>query len=175
MSSEAHSATIQPRPSENDKSEKAFAGQFDASQYDSALIAKWWNIRHSDGGVSQSAEPISQANGSDGVGAAKTADEGSIGAWSDGKPRIEHDGVKIDRLAPNGPADEAGVQVGDYILALNGIYVFTVEELTENMRRCRLGAKVQLRYRRRSTIYDTFIVIGSESVLRAQPLLKATQ
>jgi hypothetical protein len=170
---DAATAAIHLRASGNDKSGKTAAGELDTYQYGSAVTASWWNIRPA-GGVSQSAD-MSQANASAGMGVSKTTDEGSIGAWSDEKPRIKHDGVKIDRLRPNGPADEVGVQVGDYILALGGLYVFTVEELAENVHRCRLGDRVSLRYRRRSTIYDTFIVMGSQRVLDGQAVLKATQ
>jgi PDZ domain-containing secreted protein len=54
------------------------------------------------------------------------------------------------------------LEVGDAILAIDGIYLFTVEELTANVHRHKRGTKVSLRYRRRSSIQDTFIVIGTE-------------
>jgi S1-C subfamily serine protease len=68
--------------------------------------------------------------------------------------------VRIDRIASNGPAEQVGLQIGDYILALGGVYLFTVEELTNNIHRYKPGAQVSLRYRSRSTIYDTFVVMG---------------
>jgi PDZ domain len=144
-------AAISSTTAGNEKSRRGEPAEFDVFQRDSALIATWWNIKNPDGDAS-----MVQSN------------DVSIGAWSDEKPRVEHDGVKIDRLAPNGPADEAGVQVGDYILALGGIYVFTVEELAQNIRRYPPGAKVSLRYRRRSIIYDTFVLMSAEATLKSK-------
>jgi hypothetical protein len=144
-------ATISSSTAGNEESRRGEPAELDVFQHDTALIATWWNIKNPDGDAS-----LVQSN------------DVSIGAWSDEKPRVEHDGVKVDRLAPNGPADEAGVQVGDYILALGGIYVFTVEELAQNIHRHPPGAKVSLRYRRRSIIYDTFVVMGAEAALKAE-------
>jgi hypothetical protein len=131
--------------------------QFDAYRYDSALIAEWWNLREPDlRGSSQSADLKPLMNG-----LPSTAENSSIGAWCDEKPRIRHDGVRIDRIAPNGPADQAGLRIGDDILALDGIYLFTVEELMNKLPRYKPGTKVSLRYRRRSTIYDSFVILGA--------------
>jgi len=154
--------TINSSTAGNEKSRRGKPGGGDVFQHDSALIATWWNIKNPAGDAS-----MGQSNDSAGTEASRGAAV-SIGVWSDEKPRIEHDGVKIDRLAPNGPADEAGVQVGDYILALGGIYVFTVEELTQNMRRYPPGARVSLRYRRRSIIYDTSVVMRADAVLKSE-------
>jgi hypothetical protein len=46
--------------------------------------------------------------------------------------------------------------------------VFTAEELTNMMHRCKPGTKVSLRYRRYSTIYDTFVIIGNEMTRNGQ-------
>jgi len=140
--------------------------QYDAYRYDSALIAEWWNLPESDvRGSSESADhPKSLANGRP----LSTAEKGSIGAWCDEKPMIRHDGVRIDRIAPDGPADQAGLQIGDDILALDGIYLFTVEELMNEMHRYKPGTKVSLRYRRRSTIYDSFVIMGAEETQKPQ-------
>jgi predicted metalloprotease with PDZ domain len=75
---------------------------------------------------------------------------------------IRHDGVRIDRIAPDGPADQAGLRIGDDILALDGIYLFTVEELMNETHLYKPGAKLSVRYRRRSTIYESVIITGAE-------------
>ena len=85
----------------------------------------------------------------------------SIGAWSGQKPRIRRDGIVISGVAPGGPADDAGIQPGDFILAIDGHYVFTVEDLAQELRRFSAGSKVSVRYRRYSTIYDTYVVTGT--------------
>ena len=133
--------------------------QSDAYRHDSALIAEWWTLREPDvRGSPQSADPKSLANGP-----LSTAEKASIGAWCDEKPGIRHDGVRIDRIAPDGPADQAGLRIGDDILALDGIYLFTVEELMNTMHRYKPATKVSLRYRRRSTIYDSFVIMGPDA------------
>ena len=152
------------------------AGPYDAYQHDNALIAELWGLREPKAnGLSQVVGSTSLAKGAVTAGGGSMEDEGSIGAWSDEKPRIRHDGVKIDRMTPNGPADQAGLQTGDVVLALDGVYVFTVEELTDNVHRCKPATKVPLRYRRRSTIYDTFVVMGTETTPRGQTSVKAAE
>lgn len=139
-------AVMTPKPS----------GKYDAYEHDNALIAAWWNFP----------KPSTQESSAKSNGAASSVnnnDEGSIGAWSAEKANVRRDGVKIDRVAPNGPADQAGLQIGDDILAINGVYVFSVEELTEQVHRCKPGTRVSLRYRRYSTIYDTFVVMRAET------------
>jgi hypothetical protein len=142
--------------------------QSNAYRYDGALIAEWWNLHEPDArGSSQSADPKSLANDP-----FRTAEMGSIGAWCYEKPRIRHDGVKIDRIIPGGPADQAGLLMGDDILALDGIYLFSVEELMNKMHRYKPGTSVSLRYRRRSTIYDGFVIMGAEETQKTE--IKAT-
>ena len=140
------------------KATRTVAGeQFDGYRHDSALIAEWWNLREPDlRDSSQSADPKPLTNG-----LPSTAENSSIGVWCDEKPRVRHDGVRIDRIVPDGPADQAGLRIGDDILALDGIYLFTVEELMNKLPRYKPGTKVSLRYRRRSTIYDSFVIMGA--------------
>jgi PDZ domain len=87
--------------------------------------------------------------------------DGSIGAFSDQEPTLRRDGVVLSRVLPGGSADRAGIKVGDTILAIGNHYLFTVEELANEIRHCRPGAKVSIRYRRYSTIYDTYLVVGT--------------
>jgi S1-C subfamily serine protease len=85
----------------------------------------------------------------------------SIGAFSDQEPTLRRDGVVLSRVLPAGSADRVGIKVGDTILAIGNHYVFTVEELANEIRHCRPGAKVSIRYRRYATIYDTYLVVGT--------------
>jgi hypothetical protein len=86
--------------------------------------------------------------------------DGSIGAFSDQEPRLRRDGILLSRVLPNGPADRAGIKAGDTILAIENHYLFTVEELVDEVRRYTPGAKVAVRYRRYSSIYETTVVVG---------------
>jgi len=154
---DAFTGTAKSGAPPNNATGRVSGEQYDAYRYDSALKAEWWNLREPDVRASSQSADTSLASG-----ALSTGEKGSIGAWCDEKPRIRHDGVKIDRIAPNGAADQAGLQIGDDILAIDGIYLFTVEELINTVYRYKPGTKVSLRYRRRSTIYDSFVIMGAE-------------
>lgn len=95
------------------------------------------------------------------VEAAPVIPDGSIGAFSDQEPTLRRDGIVLSRVLPGGPADRAGIKVGDTILAIENHYLFTAEELANEIRHYRPGAKVSIRYRRYSTIYATDVVVGT--------------
>jgi hypothetical protein len=83
----------------------------------------------------------------------------SIGAFSDDDPTIRHDGVQLTRVTPGGPADSAGIQVGDVILAVDNHYIYTANELTHAIQALRPGSHVAIRYMRRATIVDTSLAV----------------
>ena len=151
-----------PKPAAVPKmTETVTAPESGAYKHDSALVAEWWHLNQTNvdpSVISGSTVDVSGApvEVSSGTGRA------SIGAWSDEKPKLRHDGIRVDHITEGGPADEVGVEVGDDILAVGGVYLFTAQELMDNVRRYKPGSKVALRFRRRSTIYDTFVVMGSE-------------
>jgi S1-C subfamily serine protease len=68
--------------------------------------------------------------------------DGSIGVFSDPEPTLRRDGVVLSRVLLAGSADGVGIKVGDTILAIGNHYVFTVDELADEIRHCRPGAKV---------------------------------
>lgn len=84
----------------------------------------------------------------------------TIGVSADGNPSMRHDGVTLSRVAPDSPADRAGIKAGDVIVALNDHYLFTIEELNREIRRLKPGTQVAVRYRRQSTINDANLVVG---------------
>lgn len=84
----------------------------------------------------------------------------SIGATFDGNPEVRHDGVTITAITPGGPADQAGIKAGDVILAINDHYLFTIQELQEEISRHEQGSKISVRYRHYSAINATSLVIG---------------
>jgi hypothetical protein len=86
--------------------------------------------------------------------------DGTIGAFSDQAARA--DGVLLSRVTANGPADRAGLKAGDTILAVENHYLFTTQELADEIRRYRPGTKIAIRYRRYSTINETVVLLGAQ-------------
>ena len=87
--------------------------------------------------------------------------DSSIGASATGNVEERHDGVTLSFIVPGGPAAQAGLRSGDVILAIGGRYLFTINELNEEIRHYQPGSRVAFRYRRYSTIYDGSITIGN--------------
>jgi len=137
-------------------------GESNAAKHDRALIAQWWKLNETSVDTSATASSTVDPKGAAG-NVSKATGRASIGAWTDEKPTIMHDGIRVDHITQSGPADDVGVEVGDYILAVGGVYLFTSQQLMDSVHRYEPGTRVALRFRRRSTIYDTFIVMGSEA------------
>lgn len=122
-------------------------------------------IGNSDGIVVEERRPITAPPLTPGPSHANTTreenqDEGSIGAWSEEKPGIRRDGVRISKIIPGGPADQVGIQPGDFILAIDDYYIFTPEELSVRIGVYRAGQRVRIRYRHNSTISDVDVVLA---------------
>jgi putative serine protease PepD len=98
--------------------------------------------------------------------AKKTVMESFLGVSSDEKKGERRDGVRIDGIALGGPADNAGLRLGDYILSIDNHYLFTVEELESEVRSHKLGSKVTVRYRRYSAIDEASVIIGGDTSTR---------
>jgi hypothetical protein len=86
----------------------------------------------------------------------------SIGASAEGNPNIRHDGVALSTVTTGGPADEAGIRVGDLLLAINGRYIYTIEDLNAQVNALIPGNRATVRYQRRSNIVDSALIVGSE-------------
>ncbi len=85
---------------------------------------------------------------------------GELGAFSDEHPKNRSDGIKLTGFAPRSPAAKAGLEVGDYIVAVAGTYVFTVDDLTSELCKHKPGTQVLLRYRRNAALDETTVVLG---------------
>jgi S1-C subfamily serine protease len=68
--------------------------------------------------------------------------------------------VVLSYVAPGGPADRAGLKPGDVILAIGDRYLFTANELNDEIRHYKPGTSVAVQYRRYSTIYDGDLTMG---------------
>jgi PEGA domain/PDZ domain len=98
--------------------------------------------------------------------AKNTVMETFLGVSSDEKKGERRDGVRIDGITLGGPADNAGLKLGDYILSIDNHYLFTIEELESETRSHKLGARVAVRYRRYSTIDEASVTIGGDTSTR---------
>jgi hypothetical protein len=88
------------------------------------------------------------------------ASEEWIGISFTGIPTVRHNGLEVSGVRSKGPAEGIGVQVGDVILAIDGRFVYTIEEfrtlLTTHDRR----APVALRYRRDRLTYENSVSLA---------------
>jgi hypothetical protein len=87
--------------------------------------------------------------------------DATIGASTDESPNIRRDGITLSHVTPGGPAEQAGIKVGDVILAIDDHYLFTAEEFGAEVKRHKPGTRVAVRYRHYSTIFSTNLTVGS--------------
>lgn len=70
-------------------------------------------------------------------------------------------GITVHGVVPGSPAEKAGLRQGDRILAIDGGYVHTSEEITEHIRAMGPGEDVELTIARGSDIAPVRITLGS--------------
>jgi hypothetical protein len=116
--------------------------------------ARLWNISepHTNGGTSTKAN--------DPATSAPIFGEASIGVFSAENPNVRRDGVTLTSVTAGGPAAQVGIKAGDVILAIDDRYLFTVEELNEEISHYQPGTKIMVHYRRFSTINDISVVVA---------------
>jgi hypothetical protein len=83
----------------------------------------------------------------------------TIGAFFEGNPDVRHNGISITAVAPGGPAVQAGMSVGDVILAVNDHYLYTIRELTEEISHHEPGTTIEIRYRRHAAVNEAAVVV----------------
>lgn len=72
-------------------------------------------------------------------------------------------GVTVVEVTPGGGAEKAGVQVGDKIVAFNGVEVESFSELNYEKDKCESGDTVTLTVERDGSRLDLQVVLGSSS------------
>lgn len=88
--------------------------------------------------------------------------KGSIGASSDEKPTVRHDGVTLSRVIAGGPCDKAGIIAGDVILAIDGHFIYTVDEMQAEIRDRKAGTQILIRYRGVGLTTEVPVILISE-------------
>jgi hypothetical protein len=77
-----------------------------------------------------------------------------VGISLNGNPKIRHDGLEVSGVRSKGPAESIGLQVGDVILAVDGHYVYTIEEFRAILAAHDGGMPLAIRYRRDRLTYE---------------------
>jgi hypothetical protein len=93
--------------------------------------------------------------------------DASIGAASEGNPTVRHDGVTLTAIEAGGPCDQAGLQAGDVLMSLDGHFLYTVNEVTEEVHRHKPGERIPISFRRRSITYETYVALGPKATAPA--------
>jgi hypothetical protein len=86
-----------------------------------------------------------------------------LGISFDQNPYIRHDGVEISGVHPKGSASAVDIRPGDFILAIDDHYLFTVDEVRTELLRHEPGTRVRIRYRRNQLTYENDIVLISQT------------
>jgi hypothetical protein len=88
--------------------------------------------------------------------------EDLIGVWFNGSPTVRHDGIRIAGVRPKGPADNIEIKPGDVILAIDGHFLYTIDELRAELLRHKPGARVTIQYLRDALISENYLILGSK-------------
>jgi hypothetical protein len=89
-------------------------------------------------------------------------EEALIGVSFTGNPAVRHDGVEIAGVQAKGPADSIDIKPGDVILAIDGHYLYTIDELRAELLKYEPGSRLKLRYRHSVLSTENYITIGSK-------------
>jgi len=71
-------------------------------------------------------------------------------------------GAYIKQVSPGGPADQAGLKVGDVIVAADGTVVQSFDQLRVIVQQHKPGDQVAVTYYRKSERLTTTVTLGTE-------------
>ncbi|MBP7272303.1 MAG: PDZ domain-containing protein [Saprospiraceae bacterium] len=70
-------------------------------------------------------------------------------------------GVEVERVRKNSPAEKAGIKQGDRIVAINGAVVKNYEQLMAELGKYQSGQEINLDYSRKDNIKATKVMLGT--------------
>jgi hypothetical protein len=120
---------------------------------------------HIDADLLQSASPPGE-----GMQGAKSQDSSQVVAgippgWIGVTTKRAVEGAKVTAVVPSGPADEAGIQVGDVIQQLNGT-IIKDQDFESELANFKPGTKVLVSYMRSAWAHDTLVTVGKNSTAK---------
>lgn len=88
-------------------------------------------------------------------------EESLIGVWFTGNPTERHDGLEVSGVQPKGAADNIGIKPGDVIIALDGHFLYTINDLRGIPRGHEQEARLAIRYRRDRLTYENYLALAA--------------
>jgi hypothetical protein len=88
-----------------------------------------------------------------------------LGISCTGAPTVRHDGIEISFVQPKGPADNLDIKPGDIILAIDGHFLYTIDELRAELLRHEPGKQVKIRYRHYQLTSENYLTIGDKDAV----------
>jgi hypothetical protein len=100
-----------------------------------------------------------------------TGPEGAfLGAQLGGPGTESNDGLRIGTILPKGPAEKAGLKVGDVLVAINAEALHDFQSFGPMMSRYKPGQQITLRVRRDGKYLDVPVLLGKRSeAVNAEP------
>lgn len=86
--------------------------------------------------------------------------DGYLGAMAEGNRRVRRDGVTLSGVIRDSPADSAGIRPGDVIEKVEDTYIYSIEQLMQEIARHPPGSRIEIQYRRGMMSFYTYAILG---------------
>jgi hypothetical protein len=88
--------------------------------------------------------------------------EEQLGISFDGNAATRSNGLEVSAVRSKGPAETIGIQARDVILAIDGRYIYTINEFRALLIAHQRGTPVAIRFRHDRLTYDNHLVLASK-------------
>lgn len=85
---------------------------------------------------------------------------GYLGALAQGNRRVRQDGVTLFSVIQGSPADLAGLRSGDVIEKVDATFIYSIEQLMQEIAKHPPGSRMTIQYRRGALSSHTYAVLG---------------